>query len=278
MLQQRPPKKIWKKILLVFFIIPLLLFGYALGIEPYWIKTTHHTLHVDVSLPKAIKIAHLSDLHTQGLGRREKKLLALLEQEKPDVIVITGDTMNGETKPQELFDVLSQLHAPLGVFAVPGNWDRSFGDNAELEIYQKAGVHLLKNETFPLFEKIQLLGLNASWDPTLLQQTLSQLSDHSFCIALFHEPILFDSVTTKCKLAFSGHTHGGQVRLPFLPPFWLPPKSGSYVAGWYQKAQSHMYVSQGIGTSLFPIRFFCRPELAIITISYKGLQNESAKP
>jgi predicted MPP superfamily phosphohydrolase len=85
-------------------------------------------------------------------------------------------------------------------------------------------------------------------------------------IALFHSPVFFEEAAGSCELALSGHTHGGQVRLPPLGPLWLPPMCGRYVEGWYDLNGSRMYVSRGIGTSILPIRFMCRPELAIITL------------
>lgn len=86
-------------------------------------------------------------------------------------------------------------------------------------------------------------------------------------IGLFHSPASFDSVAGSWPLALAGHTHGGQIRLPFVKPLWLPEGSGSYVAGWYEGKGSKLYVSRGVGTAMLPLRFLCRPELALITIS-----------
>lgn len=263
-------KKTWLKITLFLVFLFGLGISYVLFIEPYWIKVTHHTVHIKTPLLKPIKIAHLSDLHTRGVGRREQKLFSLLESEKPDLIVISGDTVTLQTTASELFDTLSHLHAPLGVFAVRGNWDRDYHLPNEEETYKKAGVYLLHNESIPILDNIRLLGFDQDWpseESTFLQKALNSLPSSSFCIALFHEPAFFDSLSTRCNLSLAGHTHGGQVRIPFLSPFWLPPGSGPYVAGWYQKHQSQMYVSQGIGTSIYPIRFFCRPEIAMITLA-----------
>ena len=80
------------------------------------------------------------------------------------------------------------------------------------------------------------------------------------------EKFSHDRIAGKCDLALAGHTHGGQVRLPWLPPLWLPRGSGRFVEGWYEREGSQMYVCRGIGMSILPIRFFCRPELAVITV------------
>ena len=85
---------------------------------------------------------------------------------------------------------------------------------------------------------------------------------------MFHSPEYFDESKGVFDLAFSGHTHGGQIRVPFLPPLWMPRGSGNFIAGWYdlKNTKSKMYVSRGIGNSIVEIRFLCRPELPIIEI------------
>src|SRR4051812_29189213 len=92
---------------------------YIFGIEPYWIEVTRHSVAADIKKP--LKIAHLTDLHTHGLGRRERKVLEILNDEKPDAIMITGDTNVAGANYQECKEILSQLHAPQGVWLVRGN-------------------------------------------------------------------------------------------------------------------------------------------------------------
>jgi predicted MPP superfamily phosphohydrolase len=87
-----------------------------------------------------------------------------------------------------------------------------------------------------------------------------------FVLGLFHSPASFGRVAGRWPLALAGHTHGGQVRVPLLPPLWLPGGSGDYVAGWYEEAGSRLFVSRGVGTSIAPLRFFCRPEVALVTL------------
>jgi predicted MPP superfamily phosphohydrolase len=93
-------------------------------IEPYRIEVTHSSVQAPVTRP--LKIAHLSDLHTSGLGRRERKLLLLLEAEHPDVIVITGDTVTWGHHYDKIRQLLSRLNAPLGVWLVRGNWENNY--------------------------------------------------------------------------------------------------------------------------------------------------------
>jgi predicted MPP superfamily phosphohydrolase len=112
-------------------------------IEPNWIEVTHHFLTVPVAQP--LKIAHLSDLHTERLGLRERRLLKLLDQEKPDVIVITGDTISSTGTYEEEARVLRELHAPLGVWLVRGNWENWYALRNESDFYRANGIHFLLN-------------------------------------------------------------------------------------------------------------------------------------
>ena len=116
-------------------------------IEPDWIVVTRHSVAAgrDLGTPP-IKIADLSDLHTSGVGRRERRLLALLEFEKPDLIVVTGDSLGGSRNYQAVRELLSRMHAPLGVWVVRGNWENWWPLQDERAFYGSAGVHFLLNE------------------------------------------------------------------------------------------------------------------------------------
>ena len=125
--------------------------AYARWVEPRWIETTHHqvVMHGPAAV-RPIRIAHLSDLHTRGISDRERRVFRILAEQKPDVIVISGDTVTEGTTPDELRAVLSQLTAPLGVFAVRGNWEYWVRIPREKELYRQAGVRLLQNERVEL--------------------------------------------------------------------------------------------------------------------------------
>jgi uncharacterized protein len=245
---------------------------YALFIEPYWIQVTYSDMHGDVAAP--LKIAHLSDLHTVGIGRRERQLLRILDEEKPDVIVITGDSIgqwigayghNGDyAQARKLYQ---KLHAPLGVWFARGNWENAKPVANEQSFYQSAGVHLLLNSGAALRSDVWIAGLDdpRSGNPNVAS-ALAGAPPGAYTILLFHSPGYFGRVEGRVKLCLTGHTHGGQVRLPFVKPFWLPGGSWPYVEGWYEGKGSKMYVSRGLGTSILPIRFLCRPEVSFITI------------
>jgi uncharacterized protein len=238
---------------------------YAIWIEPYSIEVTHN--HLAAPFAKPLKIAHLTDLHTEGLGRREREMLSIIDREQPDLIVITGDTMANEGTYEMCQEVLKLLHAPLGVWLVRGNWENWRPAENDGKLYESVGVRFLINSNAQARDDLWIVGFDdvMSGKPDL-ESAFAGIPPGAFKIALFHSPVYFESVAGKCNLALSGHTHGGQVRIPFVPPLWLPPGCGRFVAGWYEKDGSRMYVSRGLGTSIFSARLFCRPELAFITV------------
>ena len=253
-----------------FFPVFLAIAGLALGfdallIEPFRIEVTHSS--VPASVVRPLRIAHLSDLHTSGLGRRERQLLALLETEHPDVIVITGDTVTYGRHYENIRPLLSRLHAPLGVWLVRGNWENDHPLHNERAFYSKIGIHFLLNEARAIRPDVWLAGLDdaTNGEPNL-DAALKTIPQCAYVIVAFHSPAFFDKIAGRVPLVLAGHTHGGQVRLPFVPVFWLPRGSGRFLEGWYTEKDSRMYVSRGIGTSNLPVRFRCRPELSIITV------------
>jgi uncharacterized protein len=239
----------------------------ALYIEPYRIEVTHYEITGPVKAP--LKIAHLSDIHTHGVHRREREILEILDREKPDVIVVTGDTPGQDPgNYNDCREVYLKLHAPLGVWFVRGNWENERLPHNERAYYRDAGVKFLLNSNEALRPDIYMVGLDDPYSGSAKpDQALAAIPKDAYTIALFHSPGFFDRMAGRVNLCLTGHTHGGQVMIPGIKPFWLPKGCGPYLAGWYNKAGTQMFVSRGIGTSVLPIRFMCRPEIAFITIT-----------
>jgi predicted MPP superfamily phosphohydrolase len=234
-------------------------------VEPYALEMTPHAITARVDSP--LTLVHLSDLHTSGFGRREQRLVELVSEARPDVIVITGDVVDGgDLEPAR--EVLRGLHAPLGVFAVRGNWENWKRPPNEGAFYSSVGITLLVNEGRLVRRDVWIAGLD---DPMSgfahLDAAQEGAPDGALRVVLFHSPELFDTIAPKLDLAFAGHTHGGQVRVPFLGSLWMPPGSGRFVDGWYGAGAARMLVSRGAGTSILPVRLFCPPEIARITIT-----------
>jgi uncharacterized protein len=264
--KQRRNKRVLAIVIAVLVALGILAGIDALFIEPFRIEVTHYDLEGNVASP--LKIVDLSDLHTHGMGRNERRALEVMAEEKPDLIVITGDCLGntaGDYRPCERF--YRQLHAPLGVWVVRGNWENDHPVHHERAFYAKSGVDLLLNQNAMPRPDFALIGLDdpSSGNPRLAR-ALAGVPANVYKIALFHAPGYFDQIDGRVNLCIAGHTHGGQVLIPFVHPFWLPKDCGRFLSGWYEEDGTKMYVNRGLGMSDLPIRFLCRPEITILTI------------
>jgi uncharacterized protein len=256
-------------LLITILIAPILLYVYAFKVEPYWLEVSHY--HIAASLSRPIKLAHLTDIHTSGFGRREQKMIALLASESPDLIVITGDSVSTSADYAGLREVLEKLQAPLGVWLVRGNHEDWWPIDDERNFYQSCGSKFLLNENARILEDCWLVGFDDQYGGTpAADRSFLGVPEGVYKIALFHSPMFIEKIAGRCDLALAGHTHGGQVRLPFWGALWVPPFSGQYISGWFERQGTRMYVNRGIGTSVLDVRILSRPEIAIITIGDDG--------
>ena len=236
----------------------------AFVVEPRWLERTRVT--VTAPLTSNVRVLHLTDLHGGEPGIRERAILRAIDEEHPDLVVLTGDTVDrGSFAPY--LEFLRSLHAPLGVFAVDGNWEhwRPAGD--ESATWASAGIIFLRNESRKLRDDLWIVGLD---DETAgasdIDGALRDVPPSAATLAIFHSPITFERLAGRVSVALAGHTHGGQVRLPGLGPLWLPQGSGRFVAGRYEDRGSTLWISRGVGTSIAPVRFFCRPEITLVEL------------
>lgn len=256
-----------KKIKTIILLLSVSLIIYSFFFEPNNLESTFHEVSIGKSR-KSLLLAHVTDLHTDGLGALEQKLIDSLRNQKPDFIIITGDiaTPGGTVKGYQ--DVLSQLKAPLGVYFVQGNWEYWEPVKELAQIFKNSGIVDLTNKHHQLTDNLWLVGLDDELAGSPKVNSYEGVPAEAKVISLFHSPALFKSIKSKSNLAFAGHSHGGQIRIPFIGPLWTPEGTGRYQSGWFEEGQAKMYVSRGIGTSIIPIRFNCRPEVAFIKVSY----------
>lgn len=231
-------------------------------------------------------ILHISDLHIERLGRRESRLLDLVASAAPDFIFLTGDYVNlsfnrDPVTHGQVRELLGQLTAPGGVFAVLGSPAVDLPDVVP-PLFADLPVRLLRNEavelTSPAGQTIQLIGLDCRHD--IAVDTLA-LDDATAAVIgggprflLYHSPELMpQAVERGFDLYLCGHTHGGQVRLPFIGAVLTSSKLGRrYVMGHYHEGRTHLYVSRGVGFEGLGaprVRFRCPPEMTLVELSGK---------
>jgi predicted MPP superfamily phosphohydrolase len=246
---------------------------YAIWIEPRWIKVNIHEMQSNET-HDAIQIVQLSDLHIQEIGKRELTVFDQVKLLTPDLLVLSGDVIDRADRLPELHTFLAALDR-IPAVAVLGNWEYWSGVDLRAlhEEYQHHGVRLLVNEvtTYKVRQRyIDVIGVDdftaGNPDYDLLAQSIE---DHTG-ILVTHSPEYFDKASNyqnsnHLDLCLAGHTHGGQVTL-FGWPIWMPPGSGSYASGLYETSTCELYISKGIGTSILPIRFGARPEIAVFEL------------
>ncbi len=215
-------------------------------------------------------------------GARERRVVARLTESAPGVIVITGDlTLEGSDPAtiRQFLTALRDLKPTFGIWAVLGNYDHwnplASSKDAIRTFYNNAGVALLVNEGGRIGRGLDTLSLIGVDDPfsgyANLGASLRGMQRTPFAVLLTHSPEIFMKADLiKFDLVLAGHTHGGQVRLPGIGALWLPAGSEPFESGWFDGQYARMYVTRGIGTSTLPVRLFCRPELALITLKRSG--------
>jgi predicted MPP superfamily phosphohydrolase len=224
---------------------------------------------------EGLTIAHISDTHLRQLGPLEESVITAVQAKNPAVVVLTGDMLNSRTARPLLAEFCHALTAPgRHVLAIRGNhdvWSRIPVASLK-DLYRRAGVHLLVNEHLTVDGALTIVGTEDSVTQHYnLRTALRGLPTTPVRLHLSHAPEVFDwapAPRVSFALCLAGHTHGGQIRVPFLPPF-VPEGAGPrFVAGWYpQTGMGPAYVSRGIGTTGIPLRVNCPPELPFLRLT-----------
>lgn len=233
-----------------------------------------------VSFPIADLPAHLNgftigvlaDLHIGAMvpvarGREAAERLARL---KPDLVVVAGDMTGLVDSTAEGQRLIDEAFAPVqGAYGVLGNWDY-FHHELPMGVKRQQAVRMLVNQGVLAAPGLWLAGLDDGlWGQPDLDKALAGAPAGAVRILLAHEPDLADLVQPRHRVALqiSGHTHGGQVRLPFYGPLLLPPMGRKYVAGLYQAPACQVYTTRGLGMTQVAVRFWCPPEITLITLT-----------
>ena len=278
-----------KKRLVILSVVFLLFL--SLVIFTAWGNLTVKTTVIDIkddNIPSGFnnfKIAQISDFHNTELGADNSKIIKILEKQQPDIIVITGDFVDSSHTDLNIalsFAKRAKEIAPC--YYVSGNHEawlvsEQMGFKDFKHLFIEAGITVLENESKILErngDEINLIGINdPSFDGNEMFSPDGGIAEYyiesagakdGYKILLSHRPELFETyVRENMNLVFSGHAHGGQIRLPFIGGL-IAPNQGlfpKYDAGLYEKDDTKMIVSRGLGNSVIPLRFNNRPEVVI---------------
>lgn len=272
-------------------LFPLIIIGFL-----FWQNnaiTTNNLEYKSDKLPdefKGFKILHISDLHNKEFGNSQKKLIKKTKEINPDVIFITGDIIDSRrTSEDEIYIAMNYVKEAVKiapVYYVSGNHEFRSGFYNEIKVELKeAGVNVLDNDASNITlgkDTISIMGLsditfslrnykniNIQRDIEDKLSTLKLMNNHNFSILLSHRPELISSyAASNMDIVFSGHAHGGQIRLPFIGGLIAPDQGlfPKYTEGMYVYDNTSLIVSRGLGNSLFPFRIFNRPELVVVTL------------
>ncbi len=260
---------------------------YAGEIARHEIDIVQRTISIQ-GLPESFKgfrIVQISDIHFKEFTEAffVKLVLHDVNALKPDLVVLTGDFVSyGPVERHrsipwayECGELLTRIECPLR-YAVLGNHDCIVNEAAATDALTTHGIPVLNNQAVPLErdgKRIWLAGtadaLNGNPGPDFEKAIpKSSLRDDEPVILLAHEPDIFpEAAKYDVDLMLSGHTHGGQIRIPFMPAMHLPPLGVKYVEGHFQMGRTQLYVNRGIGTVGLPFRFNCPPEITVFTLA-----------
>jgi len=252
--------------------------SYPVFIERYLILTNHYRIPVP-NLPRAFsgfRIVQLSDFHYGPLVPLAliRHVVHRTNRLARDLVVCTGDCVHRRTTTAEIdavWPVLGELTAPCGAYSVLGNHDHWADSGRSREWLHEAGqdvehqAKVIEREG----ERLWLAGAGDLWtDHRNLDRVLGEIPEADCRIVLAHNPDTADSAFTgRVDLVLSGHTHGGQIDIPFVGPPVLPVRNPSYSSGLRTSPRgTGVFISRGIGWSIYPVRFNCPPEIAVLEL------------
>lgn len=242
--------------------------------DAFWFETNfiEWKRHVMSFTGKGIRALQISDLHLQNVGRLHNNMLKKINDHPPDLLLLTGDVIDKAANLDALEVFLKGLDFSIPKFAILGNWE--YWGKVDIQklrtLYSQYNCQLLVNENSTISidgTSISIVGVDDYVGGFAdFEKAMNGVAQSDCCLVLNHCPAYRDTIaqstsSSQIDLMLSGHTHGGQVSIWGWAPV-RPPGSGRYVKGWYKANGPLTYVSKGVGTSLLPIRFGARAEIA----------------
>ena len=222
------------------------------------------------------RLVQISDIHIGTWINRQRLLEAirLINDQQPDLVAITGDfvTLDPEEYANDMITAFCRISSRDGTVAVLGNHDHWAGKHEIRRILNASGVNELRNSICTLRRgeaQLHIAGVDSSYIGfDRLDRVLGELPAEGAAILLAHEPDFADTSAKSGRfdLQLSGHTHGGQIRLPRLGPPFLPRHGRKYSIGYNRVGEMHLYTNRGLGTGKVQLRLNCRPEITVFTL------------
>lgn len=268
------------KVTIIALTVALCALTYVFHIEPNWIEVVPITVempHLDPVFNKT-RIVQISDIHMDNkwmTSQRLQHIVQSIERQHPDFVVITGDLIDHdpEKASPSLIKPLLELASAQPTLVVLGNHDYWENPQPVRDALEQTPVVTLANTIYTATKagaKLNIAGVDDVWvKRDRLDLVLNQLPNDGAAILLVHEPDFADTAaaTDRFDLSLSGHSHGGQVRIPFTGAPILPNYAKRYPNGRYQVKNMVQYTNRGVGVALMNIRFNCRPEITVFTLA-----------
>src|SRR3954454_13728440 len=224
-----------------------------------------------------LRVAVIADLHAGGPQVDEQRIAAIVarvNREAVDLVALLGDYIDPEValgewiEPESIAARLARLQSRLGTYAVLGNHDWAHAGARMGQALRDAGIELLENRSVAVEPGFWIAGLGDLLKRTAdLEGTLAQVPPDVPVLLFSHNPDVFPRVPASVALTLSGHTHGAQIDVPILRDKLTPSRFGArYTGGHIEEGGRHLYVSDGIGTSRFPVRFRAKPEIPVLEL------------
>lgn len=289
-------KLFWDRVIfcVLLFINIFIIFAiisYVIGL--FWIDTTKYTIS-SKKVPKSFdgyKILQLSDLHSRSFGKNNKKLLSKIEEENPDIIVLTGDMVNSkDTDFSSFYELIKSLSTSYTVYYIPGNHEQRLPlntYNSLISTLLQNNVKVLTNKTEYIIKNSDFITLHGFNLPLLyynnrlkneshkelttdtITQSIGSSQENTFNILLSHNPLYFETYKNwGADLTLSGHMHGGIIHLPIIGGLLSPERTlfPQYSEGKYTSEESTLIVNRGLGNGTINLRVFNNPEISVITL------------
>jgi uncharacterized protein len=267
----------WRSIIIFSSLINgVLLYGFVIEPMRLVVRETAISLPAWPGGLRDLRVTVFSDLHVGPphitLGRL-RRIVEEVNATEADLILMPGDFVETAlgwrmAEPEEIAAELKRLKARAGVFATLGNHDSWYDYARVRRAFEKEGIRVLDDQAVKIEHqgnRFWLVGFADQWTGRpKIAATLRQITDDAPAIAFTHNPDLFRAIPARIALTIAGHTHGGQIWLPFIGRPVISERA--YAIGHIIEGGRHLFITPGIGTSIIPVRFGVPPEISILTI------------